>query len=161
RLGIPVVFLHDVPGFLIGRDAERQGILGHAMDYIRALAATTVPKVSLVLRKSYGLGYFAMAGPAWGSDFVAALASAPIAVMGQEPGINLVYAKKLAQIEDPAERERMREALNAEWSERAEPWEAAYLASIDDLIEPAEARATLCRALHSLATTGPGTPGRQ
>ena len=71
-----VVFLHDVPGFIIGRQAEAEGMLGVAMEYVRDLASADIPKLSLVMRKSYGLAYFAMAGPAWGSDIVAALPSA-------------------------------------------------------------------------------------
>lgn len=151
RLRLPMVFLHDVPGFLIGKQAERDGILGAAMDYVRALASLTVPKISLVLRKSYGLAYFAMAGPGWGADYVACLPSARIAFMGPEPGINLVYAKKLARIDDPEERERTLAELNEQWSERAEPWEAAFLGSVDDVIEPEESRQVLVRALGSLA----------
>lgn len=151
RLRVPLVFLHDVPGFLIGSQAEREGILGNAMNYIRMLASATVPKLSLVLRKSYGLAYFAMSGPGWGADYVAALPSARIAFMGPEAGINLVYAKKLAQIADEKERHDTLAQLNAEWSERAEPWEAAELASIDDVIEPREARGTLIRALAAVA----------
>lgn len=150
RLRIPMVFLHDVPGFLIGQQAEREGILANAMNYIRTLASATVPKVSLVLRKSYGLAYFAMAGPGWGADYVAALPSARIAFMGPEPGINLVYAKKLARIESDEEREQTRESLRAEWGERAEPWEAAEVGSLDDVIGPSEARSTIIRALSSL-----------
>lgn len=144
RFGLPVIFLHDVPGFLIGRGAEQAGILGAAMDYLTELSSATVPKISLVLRKSYGLAYFAMAGPGWGGDYVAALPNASIAFMGSEPGINLVYAKKLREAVD---RETTMAELRADWEARAEPWEAAYLASLDDVILPEEARSTLCRAL--------------
>jgi acetyl-CoA carboxylase carboxyltransferase component len=91
-----------------------------------------------------------MSGPGWGADYIAALPSARIAFMGPEAGINLVYAKKLAQIEDEGEREATLAQLNAEWGERAEPWEAAEVGSIDDVIEPREARATLIRALRSV-----------
>ncbi|MCC7363820.1 MAG: hypothetical protein IT303_05580 [Dehalococcoidia bacterium] len=151
RLRIPMLFLHDVPGFLIGRQAEADALLVNAMEYIRTLASATIPKVSVVLRKSYGLAYFAMSGPGWGADYVAALPSARIAFMGPEAGINLVYAKKLAKAANDQEREELLATLNAEWSERAEPWEAANLASVDDVIEPAETRATVIRALRAVA----------
>jgi propionyl-CoA carboxylase beta chain len=71
--------------------------------------------------------------------------------MGPEPGINLVYAKKLARIETDVEREETLRTLSEEWGQRAEPWEAAHLASVDDVIEPRETRATVIRALRSLA----------
>lgn len=149
KFGFPLVFLHDVPGFLVGRHAERDGILGAAMGYLTQLCSATVPKVSLVLRKSYGMAYLAMGGQYAASDFLAALPSARIAFMGPEPGINLVYAKKLARLPD-AERAASVAELTAEWDARAEPWEAAHEASIDDVIEPREARATICRALAAL-----------
>lgn len=150
RLGIPLVYLHDVPGFIVGKQAESDGLLGFAMDYIRDLSSSTVPKVSVVLRKSYGLAYFAMAGPGWGADYIAALPSARIAFMGAEPGVNLVYAKKLAQTDSQEERDEVLNSLTTEWRERAEPWEAAQLASIDDIIEPSEVRRIIARALDSL-----------
>lgn len=150
-MGIPMVYLHDVPGFIVGKHAEREGLLGFAMEYLRDLSSSTIPKVSVVLRKSFGLAYFAMAGPGWGADYIAALPSARIAFMGAEPGVNLVYAKKLARTESDEERETMLEQLTGEWRERAEPWEAAELASVDDIIEPSEVRRTVARALHALS----------
>lgn len=151
RLGIPVVYLADVPGFIVGKDAEQQGLLTAAMDYLRAMSSAQVPRIGLVLRKAYGFGYFAMGGPGWGGDFTAALPSARIAFMGPGPGIHLIYQKKLDQIADPAEREKERAKLEAEWSARSEPWEAAYNASLDAVIDFAEARHTLTRAVESLA----------
>ncbi|MFN0145167.1 MAG: acyl-CoA carboxylase subunit beta [Dehalococcoidia bacterium] len=151
RAGIPIIYLHDVPGFLVGRHAEREGILGAAMAYLEEMASATVPKISLVLRKSYGMAYFAMGGQFAASNYIAALPSARIAFMGPEPGINLVYAKKLAQLDVEA-RDAQVATLMAEWGERAEPWEAAFDASIDDVIFPSEARRTLCAALAALAT---------
>ncbi len=89
-----------------------------------------------------------MAGPGWGGDYVAALPSARMAFMGPEAGINLVYAKKLAEAEDRAE---VLSELTSEWDQRAEPWEAAHVASIDDIIEPREARTKLIQALRALS----------
>ena len=146
KFRIPMLYLHDTPGFIIGKHAEADGLLGHAMQYVRDLASTTVPKLSLVLRKSYGLAYFAMAGPGWGGDYVAALPSARIAFMGAGPGINLVYEKKLREAEN---RDAELARLTAEWEERAEPWEAAFVSSVDDILEPAESRQKLIQALRA------------
>lgn len=150
RLGMPLIFLHDVPGFLIGTQAEREGILSEIMDYQRTLASVTVPRLSVILRKSYGLAYMAMAGPGFGVDYIAALPSARIAFMGAEPGINLVYAKKLAAMETDDERRVLEAELLEAWSQRAEPWDAAYAACLDDVIEPVNVRAVLNRALLAL-----------
>jgi methylmalonyl-CoA decarboxylase subunit alpha len=150
RFRIPLVFLHDVPGFLVGRHAERDGILGSAMNYLRQFCSVTVPKVSLVLRKSYGMAYLAMGGQYATADYIAALPSARIAFMGPEPGINLVYAKKLARMGEEERATAVAELMD-EWNERAEPWEAGFEASVDDIILPREARATICRALNAVA----------
>jgi acetyl-CoA carboxylase carboxyltransferase component len=150
RLRLPLVFLADVPGFIVGKDAEQQGLLGASMDYLRAMASVDVPRISLVLRKAYGFGYFSMGGPGWGGNYTAALPSARIAFMGSGPGIGLIYQKKLGEIADPEAQQREREALEAEWTHRAEPWEAAYNASIDDVVDFAEARRTLVRAVQAL-----------
>jgi acetyl-CoA carboxylase carboxyltransferase component len=150
RLRLPLVFLIDVPGFIVGSEPEQQGLLSASMDYLRSLASTDVPKIGLVLRKANGFGYFALGGPGWGGDYTAALPSARIAFMGPEAGIGLIYQRKLEQIADPAERERERERLNAEWNARAEPWEAAHAASLDEVIQPAEARRTLVRVIEAL-----------
>jgi acetyl-CoA carboxylase carboxyltransferase component len=154
RLGLPLVFLTDMPGFIVGKEEERLGLLSAAMDYLRALISAQVPKISLVLRKAYGFGYFAMGGPGWGGDYVAALPSARIAFMGPEPGINLIYQRQLDRIADPEEREARKNALLAEWAGRVEPWEAAYAASIDDVIQASEARHTLIRAVRTLDPRG-------
>lgn len=150
RLGLPLVFLTDMPGFIVGKDQEAQGLLSAAMDYLRALISADVPKVSLVLRKAYGFGYFAMGGPGWGGDYVAALPSARIAFMGPEPGINLIYRRELDAIADADERGRRQDQLLADWADRALPWEAAYGANIDDLVQAGEARRTLIRAVRAL-----------
>jgi len=150
RLGVPLLFLADLPGVMVGRAAERQGLVSAAMDYLRALVSCAVPKLTLVLHKAYGFGYFAMGGPGFTGDYVAALPGARIAFMGPQPGIHVVHARRLAQIEDAAERERTREALLADWARRAEPWEAAYAASLDEVLAAAEARPALVRALRRL-----------
>ena len=103
--GIPLVFLVDVPGFMVGTKVEREGIIRHGAKMITAVAEATVPKVSVIVRKSYGAGLYAMSGPAFEPEATIALPTAKIAVMGPEAAVNAVYANKIAEIEDLDERE--------------------------------------------------------
>src|SRR5262245_18661530 len=112
---LDLVYLADVPGFMIGSAVEREGIIRHGARMITAVSEATVPKVCVVLRKAYGAGLYAMSGPAFGSDAVLALPSAQIAVMGAEPAVNAVYANKIAAIDDPAEREAFVKERRAEY----------------------------------------------
>jgi acetyl-CoA carboxylase carboxyltransferase component len=102
---IPLIFLADVPGFMIGTDVERQGIIRHGAKMITAVSEATVPKVSVIVRKAYGAGLYAMSGPAFGPDATLALPTAKIAVMGPEAAVNAVFANRIAAIDDPAERD--------------------------------------------------------
>jgi methylmalonyl-CoA decarboxylase subunit alpha len=102
---IPLVFLADVPGFMVGTVVERQGIIRHGAKMITAVSEATVPKVCVILRKAYGAGLYAMAGPAFEPAATLALPTAKIAVMGPEAAVNAVFANRIAAIEDPAERE--------------------------------------------------------
>jgi acetyl-CoA carboxylase carboxyltransferase component len=95
---IPLVWLADVPGFMIGSSVERQGIIRHGAKMIAALAVASVPKVCVVLRKSYGAGLYAMCGPAFEPDCTIALPSAQIAVMGPEAAVNAVYYNKIQEL---------------------------------------------------------------
>src|SRR5207249_7085172 len=101
---IPLVFLADVPGFMIGSKVERQGIIRHGAKLITAISEATVPKFCVVVRKAYGAGLYAMAGPGFEPDATLALPTARIAVMGPEPAVNAVYYNKIQAIEDPDER---------------------------------------------------------
>src|SRR5205807_10060613 len=103
---LPLLFLADVPGFMIGTQVERQGIIRHGAKMIAAVAEATVPKISVIVRKAYGAGLYAMAGPAYDPDATLALPTARIAVMGPEAAVNAVYANKIAEIEDSQERAR-------------------------------------------------------
>ncbi|HUF32824.1 MAG TPA: acyl-CoA carboxylase subunit beta [Acidimicrobiales bacterium] len=102
---VPLVFLADVPGFMVGTQVERQGIIRHGAKMITAVSEATVPKVSVILRKAYGAGLYAMAGPAFEPEACLALPTASIAVMGPEAAVNAVFANKIEAIEDPKERE--------------------------------------------------------
>ena len=102
---IPLVFLADVPGFMIGTQVERGGIIRHGAKMVTAISEATVPKLCVVLRKAYGAGLYAMAGPAFEPEATIALPTAKIAVMGPEAAVNAVFANKIAAIEDPDEAE--------------------------------------------------------
>ena len=102
---IPLVFLADVPGFMVGTEVERQGIIRHGAKMITAVSEATVPKVSVIVRKAYGAGLYAMSGPAFAPEATIALPTAKIAVMGPEAAVNAVFANRIAAIEDPVERE--------------------------------------------------------
>ena len=102
---VPLLFLADVPGFMIGTQVERQGIIRHGAKMISAVSEATVPKLSVIVRKAYGAGLYAMAGPAFEPDCCIALPTASIAVMGPEAAINAVFYNQIQEIDDPAERE--------------------------------------------------------
>ena len=101
---VPLVFLADVPGFMIGSQVEREGIIRHGAKMITAVSEATVPKVSVIVRKAYGAGLYAMCGPAFEPDACLALPSAKIAVMGPEAAVNAVFYNRIQAIEDPDER---------------------------------------------------------
>ncbi len=101
---VPLLFLSDVPGFMVGTAVEKQGIIRHGAKMITAISEATVPKICVVVRKAYGAGLYAMAGPGFEPDATIALPTAKIAVMGAEAAVNAVYANKIAAIDDEAER---------------------------------------------------------
>jgi acetyl-CoA carboxylase carboxyltransferase component len=142
---IPLLFLADVPGFMIGTEVERQGIIRHGAKMISAVSEATVPKLSVVVRKAYGAGLYAMAGPAFDPDCCIALPTASIAVMGPEAAINAVFYNQIQAIEDPSERE---EFIRAKRSEYAADIDILHLASelvVDAVIEPGDLRRELIR----------------
>ncbi|MEV0713412.1 acyl-CoA carboxylase subunit beta [Asanoa sp. NPDC050611] len=101
---VPLLFLSDVPGFMVGTAVEKQGIIRHGAKMITAISEATVPKICVVVRKAYGAGLYAMAGPGFMPDATIALPTAKIAVMGAEAAVNAVYANKIAAIEDADDR---------------------------------------------------------
>jgi methylmalonyl-CoA decarboxylase subunit alpha len=102
---VPLLFLADVPGFMIGTQVERQGIIRHGAKMVAAVTEATVPKISVIVRKAYGAGLYAFSGPAFDPLATLALPTAKIAVMGPDAAVNAVYANKIADIDDPAERQ--------------------------------------------------------
>ena len=144
---IPLVFLADVPGFMIGTAVERQGIIRHGAKLITAVSEATVPKFCVVVRKAYGAGLYAMAGPGFEPDATIALPTARIAVMGPEPAINAVYFNKIQSIDDPAERERFVADKRAEYEDDIDLLHLAAENVIDAVVQPDDLRAELVRRI--------------
>jgi len=143
--GVPLLFLADVPGFMIGTQVERQGIIRHGAKMISAVSEATVPKLSVIVRKAYGAGLYAMAGPAFDPDCCIALPSASIAVMGPQAAINAVYYNQLQGIADEQERAAKTEQLRAEYAADIDVLHLASELVIDAVVQPAELRGELIR----------------
>ncbi len=143
--GVPLLFLADVPGFMVGTAVERQGIIRHGAKMISAVAEATVPKICVIIRKAYGAGLYAMAGPGFEPDATLALPTAKIAVMGAEAAVNAVYYNKLAGIADPAERDRETSRLRTEYDHDIDVLRLAGELVVDDVVEPEELRGELIR----------------
>jgi propionyl-CoA carboxylase beta subunit len=142
---VPLLYLADVPGFMIGSDVERQGIIRHGAKMITAVSEATVPQVSVIVRKAYGAGLYAMAGPGFEPDACIALPTAKIAIMGPQAAVNAVYANKIAAIEDAAEREQFVATMRAEYEQDVDLLRLASDLVLDGVIEPSELRAELVR----------------
>ncbi|HSZ12768.1 MAG TPA: acyl-CoA carboxylase subunit beta [Solirubrobacteraceae bacterium] len=142
---VPLLFLADVPGFMIGTQVEREGIIRHGAKMISAVSEATVPKISVVVRKAYGAGLYAMAGPAFEPDCCIALPSASIAVMGPQAAINAVYYNQLQAIDDDDERAAKTEQLREEYAQDIDILHLASELVIDAVIEPQQLRSELVR----------------
>jgi acetyl-CoA carboxylase carboxyltransferase component len=149
---VPLLFLADVPGFMVGTAVEREGIIRHGAKLISAVSEATVPKISVVVRKAYGAGLYAMAGPGFGPDATLALPTAKIAVMGAEAAVNAVYYNKIQAIEDEAEREAYVAKLRAEYDEDIDIVHLAAELVVDAIVEPEELRGELIARYAAYAT---------
>ncbi|MDQ3741581.1 MAG: acyl-CoA carboxylase subunit beta, partial [Actinomycetota bacterium] len=147
--GIPLVFLMDVPGFMVGTKVEQAGIIRHGAKMLYAVANATVPKVTVVLRKAYGAGYYVMNGRAYEPDMIVAWPSAEISVMGAEGAVEIVFRKQVEEAEDPAAKKA---ELIAEYRKIIDVYRAAANAMVDDVIDPRETRPTVIRALEMAET---------
>ncbi len=147
---IPLVTLVDVPGYMPGIQQEHSGIIRHGAKVLFAYSASTVPKITVVLRKAYGGAYIAMCSKELGCDRIAAWPTAEIAVMGAEGAVSIVYRREINAAEDPdAARQEFVDSYKQEF---ANPYRAASLNLIDDVIEPQDTRRYLSLALESLRT---------
>ena len=144
---IPLVFLADVPGFMIGTQVEREGIIRHGAKMVTAVSEATVPKVSVIVRKAYGAGLYAMSGPAFAPEATIALPTAKIAVMGPEAAVNAVFANKIAAIEDEGERLTFIAEQRRIYEEDVDLLRLASELVIDAIVEFADLREDLIRRL--------------
>ena len=150
---IPIVTLVDVPGFLPGTAQEYGGIIMHGAKLLFAYGEATVPKVTVILRKSYGGAYCVMSSKHLRGDFNYSWPSGEIAVMGAAGAIEVLYSREIAKIEDPEKKAEFIKEREEEYKEAfANPYEAAKYGYIDDIIEPRNTRFRIIRALQSLAT---------
>jgi acetyl-CoA carboxylase carboxyltransferase component len=140
---LPLIFLSDVPGFMVGSVVEKQGIIRHGAKMITAIAEATVPKLCVVVRKAYGAGLYAMAGPGFEPDATLALPTAKIAVMGAEAAVNAVYANKIAAIDDEAERAEFVRDRREAYEEDIDVLRLASELVVDAVVEPEDLRAEL------------------
>src|SRR6476619_6952610 len=156
--GLPLVFLQDVPGFMVGTKVEAAGIIRHGAKMLPAVANATVPKITVVTRKAYGAGYYVMNGRAYEPDLIVAWPSAEISVMGAEGAVEIVFRKQIEASDDPdATRAQMIDGIR----KTIDPYIAAGNALIDDVIDPRETRPTVIRALEMAATKRVDRPWRK
>src|SRR6056297_914938 len=140
---IPLLYLCDTPGFMAGSSVEKDAILEKGKKFIYATSSATVPKQTVVVRKAYGAGIYAMGGPAYDPESVIALPSGEIGIMGPEAAINAVYANKLAEIDDPEERAAEEQRLREEYREGIDVHRMASEVVIDEIVPPSDLRAEL------------------
>ncbi|MDQ3985740.1 MAG: acyl-CoA carboxylase subunit beta [Actinomycetota bacterium] len=144
--GIPLVFLMDCPGFLVGSTVEKQGIIRHGAKMLFAVAEATVPKVTVVMRKGYGAGYYVMNGRAYEPDLIVAWPTAEISVMGPEGAVNIIFRKQIEALPEDQQDEARNNFVQTV-REQISPYIAAGWSFVDDLIDPAETRYVIARAL--------------
>jgi acetyl-CoA carboxylase carboxyltransferase component len=141
---VPLVYLMDVPGFIVGSQVEKEGIIRHGAKMLYATSEATVPKITVIMRKAYGAGYYVMCGKGYGPDVIVAWPLAEISVMGPEGAVNIIFNKQIEASSDPeATRAQMIEAIRAQIN----PYLAAGWAMIDDVIDPAETRRVIIRGI--------------
>lgn len=147
---LPLVLFHDVPGLLIGTQEERRGVLVYLERIATALSTATVPRIAVVVRKSYGGGYFLMGGKQAGPDLLVCWPSAEIGFMAPEAGVATVHRGRLERQQargGAVSRAELFEELLLEWQHESEPWEAAAHFLVDDVIDPRETRHVISRAI--------------
>jgi acetyl-CoA carboxylase carboxyltransferase component len=142
---VPLLFLSDVPGFMIGTQVEKQGIIRHGAKMVSAVCEATVPKLCVIVRKAYGAGLYAMAGPAFDPDATIALPTASIAVMGPQAAINAVFYNQLQAIEDEDERAAKTEELRREYAQDIDVLHLASELVVDAVIAPEDLRVEVIR----------------
>lgn len=145
--GIPLIFLSDTPGFMVGQKVERGGIIRHGAKYLSAIACSSVPRISVMVRKSYGAAYMAMSGATFGPDAMIALPTTKMAIMGPEAAVNAIYAAKIEQMETQEEREQFVKDRREEYAENLDIFRAASEFFVDSVIPGDSLRSELARRL--------------
>jgi acetyl-CoA carboxylase carboxyltransferase component len=141
---VPLVYLMDVPGFMVGSQVEKEGIIRHGAKMLYATSEATVPKVTVIMRKAYGAGYYVMNGKGYQPDTIVAWPFAEISVMGPEGAVNIIFNKQIEGSDNPeATRAQLIETIRAQIN----PYLAAGMAMIDDVIDPAETRRVIIRGI--------------
>ncbi len=142
---IPLLFLSDVPGFMIGSQVEKMGIIRHGAKMVYAISEATVPKICVVIRKAFGAGLYAMCGPGFDPDCTIALPSAEIAVMGPDPAVNAVYFNKIMEIQDPVARKAFVDEKKKEYQQDIDIQRLASELIVDHICESTKLRAELIK----------------
>jgi methylmalonyl-CoA decarboxylase subunit alpha len=158
---IPLLYLADVPGFMIGTVVEKQGIIRAGAKMIAAVSEATVPKLSVVVRKAYGAGLYAMCGPAFEPDACIALPSASIAVMGPSAAVNAVYFNKIQAVPEGPERDALVEKLRAEYRKDIDLVRLASELIIDDIVQPERLRSEIVRRFAMVANKRDARPAKK
>ncbi len=148
---VPLLFLSDVPGFMVGSAVERDGIIRHGAKMIHAVSDSRVPKLCVIVRKAYGAGLYAMAGPAFEPEATIALPTAMIAVMGPEAAVNAVYANQIAKLPED-ERDAFVAQKREEYRRDIDIYRLASELVVDAIVDPADLRAEIVARL--LTATG-------
>lgn len=149
---IPTIWLQDVPGFIVGSQPEHARLLHKAIMFMEALSQMTVPRITIVLRKAFGLAYFALSGGSMNNTLITAWPGSEISFMDPGVGVNVVHARDIASSAEPdAERQR----LIDEWTLGHEPWGAAGIMNLDEIIDPADTRRWLLEAVQRFPVTPP------
>jgi acetyl-CoA carboxylase carboxyltransferase component len=155
---LPLVFLQDVPGLMIGTDAEKSGILRAYETVVTALARATVPKIAIIVRKAYGGGHIALGGRPVRPDLLLAWPGAEMGFMAPETGVKTVYRRKLEALEadeGPEARDALAAELEAEWAAESQPWQAAANIILDDVIDPGQTRRHIVEGIDFAWGSGP------
>jgi methylmalonyl-CoA decarboxylase subunit alpha len=143
---IPLVYLADIAGFMVGTKVEREGIIRHGAKLVFATSQATVPKFCVIVRKCYGAGLYAMCGPAFEPDAVLALPQGQIAIMGPEPAVNAVYYNKIMELPE-AERAAYVKAKRDEYMQDVDVYKLASEMLVDDIVPGSALRAELIKRL--------------
>jgi acetyl-CoA carboxylase carboxyltransferase component len=157
---IPLVYLSDVAGFMVGSKVERQGIIRHGAKMVFATSAATVPKISVIVRKCYGAGLYAMCGPAFEPDATIALPQGQVAIMGPEPAVNAVYYNKIMELPE-SERAAYVKQKRDEYAEDVDVYKLASEMLIDDIVPGSRLRAELIKRLRYAETKAHEFPQRR